>query len=181
MLKSREVQNIVLDPVMASQSGRMLLREDAILSLKSSLLPLVDLLMPNLPEAEILLDRKICGQEAIKKAAVDLAMLGCDNILIKGGHLKGEDTTDWLYLGQKDRFIEFPGRRVKTINDHGTGCTLSSAVAAFLAKGLPLEEAVNGAKQYVAEALGAGASYRIGNGRGPVHHFHKFFRLFVLF
>jgi hydroxymethylpyrimidine/phosphomethylpyrimidine kinase len=168
------LRNIVLDPVMASQSGRMLLREDAILSLKSTLLPWVDLLMPNLPEAEILLGHSIHGQEEIKTAACDLAMMGCENILIKGGHLEGEDTTDWLYLGKKDRFIEFPGSRVKTVNDHGTGCTLSSAVASFLAKGLSLEEAVKCAKQYITDALQAGAGYMLGSGNGPVHHFHKF-------
>lgn len=173
-LRKYNLQNVVLDPVMASQSGRQLLQEDAIILVKSLLLPQVDLLMPNLPEAEILLGQRIQGEEEIKKAACALSKMGCDNIMIKGGHLEGLDTTDWLYLGKQDRFIRFQGSRVKTVNDHGTGCTLSSAIASFLAKGLALEDAVQSAKIYITEALQAGAAYTIGKGRGPVHHFYKY-------
>ncbi len=173
-LNDHSLQNIVLDPVMASQSGKQLLQDEAVISLKSFLLPKVDLLMPNLPEAEILLGHRIQGEEEIQKAACDLSRMGCDNILIKGGHLEGMDTTDWLYLGKQDRFIRFQGSRVETVNDHGTGCTLSSAVASFLAKGMALEDAVQSAKSYITEALQAGAAYTIGKGKGPVHHFYKY-------
>ncbi len=173
-LSEYHLQNIILDPVMASQSGRQLLQDDAVISLKSLLLPQVDLLMPNLPEAEILLGHRIQGEAEIQKAACDLSRMGCDNILIKGGHLEGMDTTDWLYLGKQDRFIRFQGSRVKTVNDHGTGCTLSSAVTSFLAKGLALEDAIQSAKIYISEALKAGAAYTIGKGKGPVHHFYKY-------
>lgn len=174
LLEKYDLPHVVLDPVMASQSGKQLLQADAAVLLQQTLVRKVDLLMPNLPEAEILLGRKIRGREDMPSAAEELSQLGCDNILLKGGHADGGDTTDWLYLGRQKRFIPFEGRRIETTNDHGTGCTLSSAVASFLAKGMDLEEAVRSAKQYLAQALAAGAGYTIGKGRGPVHHFHRF-------
>ncbi|MFH2064397.1 MAG: bifunctional hydroxymethylpyrimidine kinase/phosphomethylpyrimidine kinase [Pseudomonadota bacterium] len=174
VLHKYDLHNIILDPVMASQSGRRLLQDDAIPILKSSLFQQVDLLMPNLPEAEILLGRKIHGPEGIQKAAIELSAMGCKDILIKGGHTDGMDTTDRLYLGRQDRFVSFRGSRVNTVNDHGTGCTLSSAIASFLAKGMLLEDAVQSAKQYINGALQAGAEYTIGKGKGPVHHFYQY-------
>jgi hydroxymethylpyrimidine/phosphomethylpyrimidine kinase len=103
-----------------------------------------------------------------------LNQIGCKNILIKGGHKKGSDSSDWLYLEEENRMIRFPGVRISTQNNHGTGCTLSSAVAAFLAKDKPLVDAVQSAKGYITKALEAGSQYKIGKGNGPVHHFHQF-------
>ena len=107
------------------------------------------------------------------QAARDLADLGPGSVLIKGGHLKGRDATDILYLGREDRFSELKGDRIETRNNHGTGCTLSSAVASFLAKGYPLEDAVRSAKEYLIGSIRAGAEYEIGKGSGPLHHFFK--------
>ncbi len=174
VLKNNRFQNIVLDPVMVAQSGDGLLQEDAVSSLKSDLFPIADLITPNLPEAEILLGRRLKIPDDIEGALRDLNQNGCENILIKGGHGEGSDSSDWLYLGKENRVIRFPGSRVNTRNNHGTGCTLSSAIASFLARGKPLEDAVQSAKNYISDALEAGSQYKIGEGNGPVHHFHKF-------
>ena len=107
-------------------------------------------------------------------AAIDLAQLGCRSVLVKGGHLEGEASDDCVLLGAKKRLVRMPGARIETRNNHGTGCTLSSAMAAFLARDFELEEAVRRAKAYVAAAIQAGAAYRIGHGHGPVHHFWAF-------
>jgi len=174
ILKKKTLQNIVLDPVMVAQSGDKLLLGDAISSLKSDLFPLADLITPNLPEAEILMGCRIKTPDDIERAARELNQQGCKNILVKGGHRKGRDSSDWLYLGREGRVIRFPGTRISTRNNHGTGCTLSSAIAAFLAKGKPLADAVQSAKDYITRALHAGSQYKIGKGNGPVHHFHQF-------
>ena len=174
LLHKYDLPNVILDPVMASQSGSALLQADAVAQLRSVLIKEVDLLMPNLPEAEILLGRKISGREEMQQAAEELSEMGCDNILLKAGHADGEDTTDLLYLGRPGRCIPLEGQRIATVNDHGTGCTLSSAVASFLARGMNLEEAVRSAKQYLVQALAAGTGYTIGKGRGPLHHFYRF-------
>ncbi|MFO7557342.1 MAG: bifunctional hydroxymethylpyrimidine kinase/phosphomethylpyrimidine kinase [Desulfobacterales bacterium] len=174
VLKKKPFRNIVLDPVMAAQSGDRLLEDDAVSSLKSNLFPLADLITPNLPEAEILVGRRLKIPDDIEEALRDLNQNGCENILIKGGHIEAGDSSDWLYLGKEDRVVRFPGSRITTRNNHGTGCTLSSAIASFLARGKPLEDAVQSAKNYISDAIEAGSSYKIGKGNGPVHHFHKF-------
>ncbi len=174
-LRRFKVSNIVLDPVMVATSGDKLLQDDAIDALKEYLLPLADIITPNLPEAGVLHGRKIEHHAMVEQAAVDIAGLGCRNILIKGGHLQGEESDDLLYLGAEKRVVVLPSRRVVTQNTHGTGCTLSSAIAAFMASGKPVEEAVRQAKQYITAAIIRGADYQIGNGHGPVHHFHNFF------
>ena len=168
------VARIVLDPVMVAQSGDKLLRDDAVEALKAHLIPLAEVLTPNIPEASVLLGRKISTAAEMPAAAEELAGLGCRNVLVKGGHLEGEDSDDCLYLGDGKRIVRFPGVRIETRNNHGTGCTLSSAIAAFLARGDDMEVAVRHAKSYIAEAIRAGAAYRIGHGHGPVHHFHRF-------
>ena len=96
-------------------------------------------------------------------------------VMIKGGHLEGADSDDLLYLGAEQRMVRFRGERIPTRNNHGTGCTLSSAITAHLAKGLSIADAVAQGKKYITEAIRAGAAYRIGQGHGPVHHFHAFF------
>lgn len=173
-LQEYRVSCVVLDPVMVAQSGDKLIQDDAIEALKTHLIPLAEILTPNIPEASVLLGRKISGVAEMPGAAIELANLGCRNVLVKGGHLKGKDSDDCLYLGDGKLTVRFPGARVVTRNDHGTGCTLSAAIAAFLARGDEVEDAVRRAKEYLTGAIRAGAAYRIGHGHGPVHHFHRF-------
>ena len=173
-LKEYRVERIVLDPVMVAQSGDKLLRDDAVEALQTHLIPLAEIVTPNLPEAEVLLGRKIPGAAEMPAAAQDLMRFGCRNVLVKGGHLEGEASDDCLYLGAETRQVRLSGARIETRNNHGTGCTLSSAIAAFLARDFGMEEAVRRAKAYVAAAIQAGAAYRIGHGHGPVHHFWAF-------
>ena len=170
-----KAKNIVLDPVMVAQSGDRLIEDDAITALREKLIPLADLITPNIPEAAVLLDKEITTSNDLEHAAVDLLKLGCANVLIKGGHLSGENSDDLLFLGAEEKMVILPGKRIKTNNNHGTGCTLSSAIAAGLAKGLPMEKSVRQAKEYVAGAILSGADYTIGKGHGPVHHFFQVF------
>jgi hydroxymethylpyrimidine/phosphomethylpyrimidine kinase len=172
-LKKYNVSNIVLDPVMVAQSGDRLIEDDAVEALKTLLVPLASLITPNLPEASVMLDRQISSRDDLEQAAVDLAALGCENVLIKGGHLENEDSDDLLYLGRQDRTVTFATARIKTRNNHGTGCTLSSAIASGLARGLNMEEAVAAAKKYITGAIESGSAFRIGRGHGPVDHFFQ--------
>jgi len=173
-LRRYGVTRIVLDPVMVAQSGDKLLQAEAIDALKQHLIPLADIVTPNLPEASVLLGREISTSEAMGAAAVELAGLGCRSVLIKGGHLDSDDCVDCLYLREEERMVTFPGRRIATRNNHGTGCTLSSAIASCMARGEGIEQAVRQAKSYITGAIEAGAVYSIGHGHGPVHHFHRF-------
>jgi hydroxymethylpyrimidine/phosphomethylpyrimidine kinase len=173
-LKRHAVRRIVLDPVMVAQSGDKLLQDEAIAALKDYLIPLADIITPNLPEASVLVGREIGSPEVIGPAAVELADLGCRSVLIKGGHLEAEACDDCLYLAEEKRMIILPGSRIATRNNHGTGCTLSSAIASFIAGGEDVETAVRRAKDYITEAIRAGAAYTLGGGHGPVHHFHRF-------
>lgn len=170
-LKEYRVARIVLDPVMVAQSGDKLLRDDAVAALQTHLIPLAEIATPNVPEAEVLLGAKIGTLAAAAAAAEELMRFGCRNVLVKGGHLEGEASDDCLFLGADKRLVRLSGARIATRNNHGTGCTLSSAIAAFLARDFEMEEAVRRAKAYVAAAIQAGAAYRIGHGHGPVHHF----------
>ena len=172
-LQEYGVTRIVLDPVMVAQSGDKLLRDDAVAALKELLIPRAEILTPNIPEASVLLGRTVHHVSELPEAARELAGLGCRNVLVKGGHLEGEDSDDYLYLGDSQQMVRLPGLRVLTKNNHGTGCTLSSAIAAFLARGETVEGAVRQAKEYITGAIRAGASYRIGHGHGPVHHFWR--------
>ena len=176
ILKKYNIDKIILDPVMVAQSGDKLLQDDAIEAIKIHLMPLAMLITPNLPEASVLLDRKLNGFEDIKKSAKDLCEYGSRSVLTKGGHLKNNDSTDFLYLAEEDRFVVLEGTRINTKNNHGTGCTLSSAIASFIAKGCNIEEAVTKAKAYISEAIRAGSKYKLGHGHGPVHHFYKFWK-----
>ncbi len=175
-LKKHGIGNIVLDPVMIAQSGDKLLQDDAVEAIKTHLMPMADVVTPNLPEAAVLLDRKIRNAEDLIAAARDLAQFGGKSILIKGGHLENQQSTDWLYLVGEDRLVVLKGDFIRTRNNHGTGCTLSSAIAAHLAKGLKIEAAVRAAKVYIGEAIRAGAGYKLGAGHGPVHHFFNLWR-----
>lgn len=169
------VRTIVLDPVMIAQSGDRLLQDEAIDALKTELIPLATIITPNTPEASALLGREIATAEAVSEAARELMTLGCANVLIKGGHLESGDSDDCLYLGAEDRAVILSGKRIPTRNNHGTGCTLSSAIASGLAKGQTVETAVRQAKDYITQAIEGGAEYTLGQGHGPVHHFFRFF------
>jgi len=175
-LKKYGIGNIVLDPVMVAQSGDKLLQDDAVEAIKTHLMPMADVVTPNLPEAAVMLNRKIRNADDLIAAARDLAQFGGKSILIKGGHLENQQSTDWLYLVGEDRLVVFKGDFIRTRNNHGTGCTLSSAIAAHLAKGLKIEAAVRAAKVYIGEAIRAGAGYKLGAGHGPVHHFFNLWR-----
>ena len=173
-LQTYEAKNIVLDPVMVAQSGYKLLKDDAIEAIKKHLMPLADVVTPNIPEAEVLLNRKIQSIEDMHQGARALAEYGSRSILIKGGHLTENDSTDLLYLPGEDRCVMLKGERVETRNNHGTGCTLSSAIASYLARGHDIETALKKAKSYITQAIKAGAEYAIGQGHGPVHHLFEF-------
>ena len=161
---------VVLDPVMASHSGDPLLDEDAVDTLKSVLIPAVTLVTPNLFEAAMLLgEAKARNADQMTAQAYRLRDLGAKAVLVKGGHLDGE-AVDVMLDDRGEERLEAP--RVMTKNTHGTGCTLSSAIAAELAKGETLEKAVKHAKLYVTAAIIAADEIEVGRGRGPVHHFH---------
>ncbi len=173
-LSKHEINNIVLDPVMVAQSGDPLMQEDAVNAVRELLVPLATVVTPNLPEAGVLLKMEIHSIDDMKAAASKLAESGAESVLIKGGHMKGETCVDILVIASEDRTIELAAPRLKTRNNHGTGCTLSSAIAAFLAKGLSLENAVKKAKEFLTRAIQEGAGYEIGKGHGPVHHFYEY-------
>ena len=167
--------SVVLDPVMVAASGDVLLDEEAIETLRTVLLPRASLLTPNLPEAAKLLDGSEAKDEAEMRAQAEaLRGLGAKAVLIKGGHAAGPEAIDLLVDGDGELRLTSP--RIDTSSTHGTGCTLSSAVAAELAKGASLREAVTHAKVYVTAALERAGALRIGKGRGPVHHFHAFWK-----
>ena len=169
-------KNIVLDPVMVAQSGDKLLQDDAIQAIKDHLMPLADVVTPNLPEARVLLGREILGLEEMQTAAESLAAYGCRSILIKGGHLQENKSTDMLYLAEEARWVVLEADRIASRNNHGTGCTLSAAIAAYMAQGCSIEKAVRQAKVYIQNAIRAGAAYTLGKGHGPVHHFFEFWQ-----
>ena len=171
-----EARNIVLDPVMVAQSGDKLLQDDAIQAIKNHLMPVADVVTPNLPEAEILLGQKVENIADMQRAARSLAQFGGRSILIKGGHLDQNQSTDLLYLTEENRFIILETERINSRNNHGTGCTLSAAIAAHMSRGSSIEDAVSSAKTFIQKAIRAGAAYRIGQGHGPVHHFFEFWQ-----
>jgi hydroxymethylpyrimidine/phosphomethylpyrimidine kinase len=171
-LARHNAANVVLDPVMVATSGDRLLKPDAIAVLRTQLMPRAALITPNLPEAAALLDAPVATDPAeMRRQADRLLALGARAVLIKGGHAEGAESTDILVIG--DTATPFAAPRIATRNTHGTGCTLSAAIAAGLAKGQGLVEAVSGAKAYVTAAIAAADRLAIGSGHGPVHHFHR--------
>ena len=171
-----QIRNIVLDPVMVATSGDKLLQDEAIATLQNELMPMVRVITPNIPEAEVLLGEKINSQEDLAKVVKHLSCEGRVSVLLKAGHLTEDILTDLFYNAETDEIIELTSKRVNTPNTHGTGCTFSSAVASFLAHDLPLNDAVRKAKEYINQAIVAGADYQTGKGHGPVHHFHNFWK-----
>ncbi|HEY8383183.1 MAG TPA: bifunctional hydroxymethylpyrimidine kinase/phosphomethylpyrimidine kinase [Microvirga sp.] len=170
-LKRHGATKVVLDPVMVAASGDPLLAPEAVETLRRVLIPGALLVTPNLPEAAAILGEPIAeGEAAMRAQGERILALGPQAVLIKGGHAEGEDSTDVLVDASGIR--RFTSRRVSTRNTHGTGCTLSSAIAAGLAKGLALPEAVEAGKAFISAAIGASHRLKIGHGHGPVHHFH---------
>ena len=164
--------HVVLDPVMVATSGDGLLAPEAIEVLRRDLIPLASVITPNMPEAAALLDEAMAvTEEEILSQGQRLLGLGCRAVLIKGGHATGAESVD--YLVREGAVLRLAGPRIDTQNTHGTGCTLSSALAAELAKGGTLDEAAKLAKTYIGEALVASGKLSIGHGHGPVHHFHR--------
>lgn len=162
----------ILDPVMIATSGDRLLQPNAIEALRQQLLPLAGLVTPNLPEAALLTDMPIAGDEAAMAAQAEaIVKAGAQAVLVKGGHLDGTHSTDILFDGRT--FTRFSTPRIQTRNTHGTGCTLAAAITAGRARGLPLEEAIGEAKDYLQSALQAASTLAVGKGSGPVHHFHR--------
>jgi len=172
-LKKHGASKIVLDPVMVAQSGDKLLQDDAIEAIKEHLMPLADVVTPNIPEASVLCGRPLRQWSDIESAAKTLAQHGSRSILIKGGHGEEDNSIDLLFLTRENRFVRLTADRIKTNNNHGTGCTLSSAIASYMAKGMDIEGAVQKAKTFMNLAIAAGAQYQIGQGHGPVHHFFQ--------
>ena len=163
---------IVLDPVMIAKGGHSLLEDDAVSALKERLLPLADILTPNLPEAASLLGEKIAtSRDEIEKQGKALLELGSKAVLMKGGHLGTDESPDLLV--SRIGAVWFEQDRIETKNTHGTGCTLSSAIAAALAKGQSNEDAIKDAKSYLLGAISTADSLHIGSGHGPTHHFHS--------
>ena len=172
MLRKYGITNVVLDPVMVSTSGHKLIEDSAIEVLKSELMPMARVITPNIPEAEILLGEAISKQDDLPSAARRLAEKYRVSVLLKAGHLINDELIDIFYNYETSEVLELSARRVDTRNTHGTGCTLSSAFAAQLAKGLPLTEAARAAKHYINQAIIHGANREIGHGHGPVAHFY---------
>jgi hydroxymethylpyrimidine/phosphomethylpyrimidine kinase len=170
-LDRHRVAHVVLDPVMVATSGDRLLHPDAVSALRSLLFPRAVLVTPNLLEAAALLDQPAArGEDEMLAQGRSLMAQGAQAVLMKGGHGAGDTSVDLLVTPAGTVRLEAP--RVATRNTHGTGCTLSSAIAAGLAKGFPLGQAVSEAKDYVTAAIAASERLQVGSGHGPTHHFH---------
>ncbi|WP_093023212.1 bifunctional hydroxymethylpyrimidine kinase/phosphomethylpyrimidine kinase [Pustulibacterium marinum] len=173
-LVTYNVKNVVLDPVMVATSGDPLLQQEAIEALKSELLPLATLITPNLPEASLLLGKEIQQQSELKTYAQHLAENFKTSVLLKAGHFEEATLTDALFNLETKEHTIFENQRIATQNTHGTGCTLSSAIATYLAQNFTLEEAILKATTYLHQALEYGKNYQLGKGHGPVNHFYNF-------
>jgi len=167
-------KHVVLDPVMVATSGDRLLAAEAIEALRRKLVPYASIITPNLPEAAALLDEPVAESEAaVEHQGKRLLAMGCRAVLIKGGHGQGDESIDYLFDANGTLALAAP--RIATRNTHGTGCSLSSAIAAGLSKGESLETAVRNAKTWISAAISAADRFSVGHGHGPVHHFHKFY------
>lgn len=164
-----KIEKLVVDPVMVAKSGDPLLQESAQMALRERILPLACVVTPNVPEAEVLTAMHIKGPDDIEEAAQKIHGLGTPYVLLKGGHMAGEEAVDYLFDGETLQTFRAP--RIDTKNTHGTGCTYSAAIAAFLARGLPVHEAVQQAKDYLTGAIQH--SFSMGAGHGPLNHFWR--------
>lgn len=171
-LQRHDINTVVLDPVMIAASGDPLIADDAIETLRSQLFPLVTIITPNLAEAaRITGSEPACTRQEMIEQARQIADYGFEAVLLKGGHSDGADANDLLLWNGTEMWM--PAPRIETVNTHGTGCTLSSALAAELAKGSDITSAAKAAKAYVHDAIAAGKNLHVGAGSGPVHHFYE--------
>lgn len=164
---------VVLDPVMVSTSGHKLIKDEAIQLITAELMPLADLITPNLKEAEVLCGFSVHTVEDMKQAAIRLLHLGSQAVLLKGGHLEGDQMIDILMTADNPEPYTFVSPKVESKNTHGTGCTLSSAIATLLTQGDSMPEAVSKAKEYVHQGILHGKDVKIGAGHGPLNHFFR--------
>jgi len=165
------LKNLVVDPVMVATSGDLLIKRNAVAALRARLIPLATVVTPNLPEAEELTGMKLRSSDDIAEAARRIFGMGAQSVVIKGGHRQGP-AVDLFFDGKNFHALYAP--RIRTKNTHGTGCTLSAAIAANLAKGAKVEQAVALAKKYITEAIRRG--FAVGAGHGPVHHFYRYWK-----
>jgi hydroxymethylpyrimidine/phosphomethylpyrimidine kinase len=170
-VRQHRFKNLVVDPVMVATSGDLLIKKNAVAALRAELIPLAALVTPNIPEAEELTGVRIRGREEIAEAARKIVALGAQAVVVKGGHLRGP-AVDLFFDGKI--FAELRAPRIRTKNTHGTGCTFSAAVAAYLARGEALESAVRATKKYITAAIRR--SFAVGAGHGPVHHFYRLWK-----
>ena len=170
-ITEHRLKNVVVDPVMVATSGDLLIKKNAVATLRNKLIPLATVVTPNIAEAEELTGMKLLSAADIEEAAKRIIKMGARTVVIKGGHLKGP-AIDLFHDGKK--FIELTAPRIRTKNTHGTGCTFSAAIAAYLAKGEKLDSAVALAKKFITRAIQS--SFAIGAGHSPVHHFHRFWK-----
>lgn len=170
-IREHRLKNIVVDPVMVATSGDLLIQRNAVAALRANLMPLATVLTPNIPEAEELTGMKLLTTAAIEAAAKKIIDLGAQSVVIKGGHRSGP-AVDIFYDGK--HITALSAARIRTKNTHGTGCTLSAAIAAYLAQGESVEAAVTLAKKYLTEALRH--SFTVGHGHSPVHHFYRYWK-----
>lgn len=164
-----QLKNVVLDPVMVATSGDRLIASETVQVLVRELFPRATLITPNLDEAVLLLGREISDASVLEQAGRDLLAMGAHAVLLKGGHLRGDDVMD-LLVQPNAPSERLASRRIQSCNVHGTGCTLSSAIAANLALGLGLSEAVHCARQFIVQAIAHGADITTGHGHGPLNH-----------
>ena len=170
-IREHRLKNVVVDPVMVATSGDLLIQKSAVHALRTKLIPLATVVTPNIAEAEALTGMKLRSSEETREAARQIIKMGTRTVVIKGGHLKGP-AMDLFYDGKKFTALNAP--RIRTKNTHGTGCTFSAAIAAYLAKGEGIDSAVALAKKYITRAIQS--SFSIGAGHSPVHHFHRFWK-----
>jgi hydroxymethylpyrimidine/phosphomethylpyrimidine kinase len=165
------LKNLVVDPVMVAKSGALLLRKSAVQALRARLVPLATVVTPNIPEAEALAGLRLKNEKTIREAAQRILDMGAQSVVIKGGHRRGP-AVDIFYDGNK--FLPLKVPRIKTRHTHGTGCTFSAAITAYLAQGFELETAVVLSKRYITQAIKK--AFPIGSGHSPVHHFYNLWR-----
>lgn len=173
-LKKYSFANIVLDPVMVATSGDKLLQDEAVETLKRVLIPMSKIITPNIPEAEILLGGKIQNQKDLDEAAKTLSSRYKISVFLKAGHLESEEIEDVFYNSEENSILKLKSKKISTKNTHGTGCTLSSAIASFIARGFSVNDSLRKAKDYIDGAIREGSLYSLGKGHGPVHHFFNF-------
>ena len=179
-IKKFKPRYVVFDPVMVSTSGCKLIEDDAIEAIKQYLIPLATIITPNLSEAEVLSGTHLPDVDSMKQTAIKLLQLGCQSVLIKGGHLEGNRMCDILQVKGETEAYMFSALKVDSQNTHGTGCTLSSAIASFLSLGHSLPAAVEKAKAYVYQGIMEGKDVHIGDGHGPLNHFHSPVKMHIL-